>query len=155
MVEDVFLDRSIFLAPPHRFEAGTPHVAGAIGLASAVRYLEEIGMENVHRHEQNILAYAWDKLIKLPGIHLLGPRDLSRRNGLIAFTFSSVHPHDVASFLDEKGIMIRSGDHCARPLHRKLKISASSRMSFYIYNDTDDIDRAVEALERMVKIFGK
>ena len=153
MIQDVGLKTSTFKNPPHRFEAGTPHIAGAIGLAEAIRYAREIGMDKVREHEKLLLAYAQEKLSQIVGIHLLGPMGSEKRSGVISFIFDSIHPHDVGSFLAEDGIMIRVGDHCAKPLHKKLNITASSRISVGIYNDLDDIDAAVESLERMVRVF--
>ena len=153
MIQDVGLKTSTFKDPPHRFEAGTPHIAGAIGLAEAVRYMNEIGMDTIQEHEKNLLAYAGEQLMKIGGIHFLGHTQWKKRSGAISFTFDSIHPHDVGSFLSEDGIMIRVGDHCAKPLHKKLNITASSRISVGIYNDLDDIDAAIESLEKMVKAF--
>ncbi|MEK7083006.1 MAG: SufS family cysteine desulfurase [Patescibacteria group bacterium] len=153
MIQDVGLKTSTFKDPPHRFEAGTPHIAGAIGLAEAIRYMQEIGMEEIRNHEKDLLAYAWKKLATIDGIHLLGPTAPEKRSGVISFIFDRIHPHDVGSFLAQDGIMIRVGDHCAKPLHKKLNITASSRISVGIYNDRDDIDAAVDSLKRLVKAF--
>jgi len=153
MIQDVMLDRATYQDPPLRFEAGTPHIAGAIGLGAAVEYLESIGMENIRNHEKDLLAYAREQLSIIPGMRILGPEDIEKRSGVIAFTIDGIHPHDVGSFLDEQGIMIRVGDHCAKPLHKKLKIPASCRMSFYIYNTREDIDAAVAALASMARMF--
>ncbi len=155
MIEDVHWEYSTFQPPPLKFEAGTPHIAGAIGLGEAVRYLQEIGMEDVRAHEKELIGYALEKLEKVSGFSLLGPRDVQKRSGMITFTIEGIHPHDIGSLLDEKGVMIRSGDHCARPLHKKLKIPASARMSFYLYNDRNDIDRAAEGLCQAAKLFGE
>lgn len=153
MIEDVDLKYSSFQPPPWRFEAGTPHIAGAIGLGAAVKYLEKIGMEKIRSHEKELLAYAGKGLLKIPNLILLGPPEAEKRSGVIAFIIKGIHPHDIGSFLDEDGIMIRVGDHCAKPLHKKLKIAGSSRMSFYIYNDKEDINRAVKSLKKLVKLF--
>lgn len=153
MIQDVGLKTSTFKDPPHRFEAGTPHIAGAIGLAEAIRYMQEIGMEEIRNHEKDLLAYAWSKLIQINGIHLLGPTDIEKRSGVISFIFDGIHPHDVGSFLAQDGVMIRVGDHCAKPLHQKLNITASSRISVGIYNDRDDIEAAIDSLKRLVKAF--
>lgn len=153
MIEDVWLDRAVYAAPPARFEAGTPHIAGAIGLGAAVQYLSGLGMDSVREHEKTLLIFAMERLATIPGVNILGPQDVELRSGVIAFTIEGVHPHDIGSFLDEQGVMIRAGDHCARPLHKKFKIPASCRVSFSVYNDTDDIDRAVSALQQMIKTF--
>ena len=154
MIMDVNLKTSTFQEPPYRFEAGTPHIAGAIGLTAAIRYIESIGLDHVREHDKEMLAYAWERLSAVKGIHLWGPKDVERRSGAIAFVFDGIHPHDVGSFLAEDGIMIRVGDHCAKPLHKKFGVTASSRMSMSIYNDRDDIDMAIAAIKRMVKEFG-
>ena len=153
MIVDVGLRTSTFQDSPHRFEAGTPHIAGAIGLAEAVRYLQETDMNEIREHEKNLLSYAYEKLGTLNGIHLFGPAEQEKRSGSITFTFDAIHPHDVGSFLAQDGIMIRVGDHCAKPLHKKLGVAASSRISISIYNDQDDIDAAVDSLKKMIRAF--
>ncbi len=154
MIEDVYLDRATYASPPHRFEAGTPHVAGVIGLGAAVKYLSALGMDAVRAHEKKLLVYAREQLGGVPGIAFLGPENVEERSGVLSFTIAGIHPHDIGSFCDEKGVMIRVGDHCARPLHKKLKIPASCRASFSVYNDTDDIGRLVGALKQMISAFG-
>ncbi len=154
MIQDVNLKTSTFADPPHRFEAGTPHIAGAIGLGEATRYMQDIGMSAIRAHEKELLAYAWEKLSHIKGIHLFGPNDIEKRSGVISFVINGIHPHDVGSFVAQDGIMIRVGDHCAKPLHKKLGITASSRVSVSIYNDHDDIDALFLSLEKMVKAFG-
>ena len=153
MIHDVYLDRSTFRDPPLRFEAGTPHIAGTIGLGAAVAYLSGLGMERVREHEKKLLQYGMEKLSVIPGVRILGTRDGEKRSGALAFVVEGVHPHDVGSFCSEAGVLIRVGDHCARPLHQKLKISASCRMSLSVYNDTDDIERLAEALQKMRGVF--
>lgn len=153
MIQDVDLKYSSFQSPPWRFEAGTPHIAGAIGLGAAVKYLQKIGMEKVRAHEKELLKFALQKLNKIPGLSVLGPQDTEKRSGVISFIIKGIHSHDIGSFLDEEGIMIRVGDHCAKPLHKKLKISGSSRLSFYVYNDKEDVERAVRSLKKLVKLF--
>ena len=154
MIQDVGLKISTFKDPPHRFEAGTPHIAGAIGLAAAVGYIQEIGMEKIRNHEKELLAYAYEKLLTIKGLHILGPGDSEKRSGVISFTIDGIHPHDIGSFLAQDGIMIRVGDHCAKPLHKKLNLTASSRISVSIYNDHEDIDAAVTSLKKMIRMFG-
>lgn len=153
MIEDVDLKYSVFQLPPWRFEAGTPHIAGAIGLGAAIKYLEKIGMEKVRAHEKKLLIFAMKKLAEVPGLSILGPKDIRKRSGVAAFTIKDIHPHDTGSFLNEEEIMIRVGDHCAKPLHKKFKISASSRVSFCIYNDKEDVEKAVRSLKKLVKLF--
>lgn len=137
---------------PARFEAGTPNIVGAVGLASAIDYLTGLGMDNVRKHEQELLAYAWDRLGKVEGIQIYGPRD--PRTGLIAFNIDDTHPHDVSTVLDAEGVAVRAGHHCAQPLHKWLKAAATNRASFYIYNDEQDIDRLVSALHKVKEMFG-
>ena len=153
MIQDVGLKVSTFKDPPHRFEAGTPHIAGAIGLAEAVRYISEIGMENIRAHEKDLLIYAGEQLMHIKGIHFLGHTQWEKRSGVIAFSFDFIHPHDVGSFLAERGMMIRVGDHCAKPLHKKLNLTASSRISISLYNNHDDIKKCADALTEMVALF--
>lgn len=153
MIEDVDLKYSTFQLPPWRFEAGTPHIAGAIGLGAAIKYLEKIGMEKIREHEKKLLTFAVKKLAEVPGLSILGPKDIRKRSGVVSFVIKNIHPHDVGSFLNEEGIMIRVGDHCAKPLHKKFKIPASSRVSFYIYNDKEDVEKTVKSLKKLVKLF--
>lgn len=137
---------------PAKFEAGTPNIVGAVGLAAAIDYLNALGMENVHQHEQQLLAYAWDRLSQVEGIELYGPRQ--PRTGLIAFNIDDTHPHDVSTVLDAEGVAVRAGHHCAQPLHKWLHTAATNRASFYIYNDEQDIDRLVAALQKVKEMFG-
>lgn len=153
MIRDVNLEYSTFQDPPLKFEAGTPHIAGAIGLGEAVRFLKDIGMADIRAHEKELLTYALARLGEISGFRLLGTKNIELRSGVISFVIEGIHPHDVGSFLGDAGVMIRVGDHCAKPLHKKLKLPASSRMSFYVYNDKDDIDKAIEALQKLVKTF--
>lgn len=153
MIQDVYLDRSTFRAPPARFEAGTPHIAGAIGLGAAVRYLSGLGMGLVREHEKKLLQYGMEKIFALHGARILGTRDAEKRSGVLSFVVDGIHSHDVGSFCSDSGVLIRVGDHCARPLHQKLKIPASCRMSISVYNDTDDVDRLAAALIKMQNVF--
>jgi len=137
---------------PWKYEAGTPHIAGGIGLGAAVDYLMNLGMDRVYEHERRLLAYALDRLKQIPGIRLYGPEE-GPRLGVISFTFEKAHPHDVAHILDEHGIAVRSGHHCAQPLMNRLGMDNTVRASFYIYNDEADVDALVEALQKVVRIF--
>lgn len=137
---------------PARFEAGTPNIVGAVGLSAALDYLSGIGMENIRRHEEELLAYAWDRLGAVEGITMYGPR--SPRTGLIAFNLDDTHPHDVSTVLDAEGVAVRAGHHCAQPLHKWLHAAASNRASFYIYNNEQDIDRLAAALQKVKEMFG-
>ncbi|WP_096183053.1 cysteine desulfurase [Effusibacillus lacus] len=137
---------------PARFEAGTPNIVGAVGLAAAIGYLTDLGMDNVRKHEEDLLAYAWDRLDQVEGIQMYGPRE--PRTGLIAFNIDDTHPHDVSTVLDAEGVAVRAGHHCAQPLHKWLRVAATNRASFYIYNDEQDIDRLVTSLQKVKELFG-
>jgi cysteine desulfurase/selenocysteine lyase len=153
MIEIVELDSSTYAEIPARFEAGTPAIGEAIALAEAVRFLSELGMEAVHKHEQQLTAYLLERLSEVAGLRIYGPRDLNERGGAVAFTLDDVHPHDVAAILDGEGVAVRAGHHCAQPLHRLLDISASVRASVYVYNTPADIDQLVLGLERAKRLF--
>ena len=137
---------------PHKFEAGTPAIAEAIGFGAAVDYLNTVGMDAIARHEQELVAYAIERLEEIPGVKVLGPA-ADKRGGVVAFTLEGIHPHDVAQILDSEGIAIRAGHHCAQPLHQKLGIVASSRASFYIYTQREEIDQLVDGLYKAKAIF--
>ncbi len=151
MIKEVSYGGASWNDLPYKFEAGTPDIAGAIGLGAAIDYLMEIGMENVRKHEQEIVKYALERLSRVKGLKMYGP--LKDRAGLIAFNLADIHPHDLDTVLDEEGVAIRSGHHCAMPLHDKLGIPASARASFYVYTTKQDIDNLVAALERARKVF--
>lgn len=153
MIKEVHEDQTIFTDSPHKFEAGTPHIAGAIGLGAAVDYLISLGMENVRKHEEEITDYALEKLKNINGITLLGPTQAKERGGVITFQLNGIHPHDVAQILDEDNICIRVGFHCAQPLHEYLGIGPTARASFYVYTTREDIDVLVEGLEKVKVIF--
>jgi len=153
MILEVYPDRSTFKAPPWKFEAGTMNIAEEIGLAAAIEYLEELGMRAVRRHEQEITAYAIARLTEA-GATVFGPRDVEQRGGAVSFWFKDIHPHDLAQILDQEGVCIRAGHHCAQPLMRVLGVPATARASFYIYNSNDEVDALVGALERAEAIFG-
>jgi cysteine desulfurase/selenocysteine lyase len=132
---------------PHKFEAGTPNVEGAVGLAAAVEYLEALGMDRVHAHERALVHYATGRLAAVEDLHVLGPEP-ARRGGVVSFTFAGIHPHDLSQFLDADSVCVRAGHHCAQPLMRKLGVAATTRASFYVYSDSGDVDALVQALER-------
>lgn len=152
MISQVWLDRAEWAALPHKFEAGTPNVAGAIGLAAAVEYLQALGMQNVQAHEQRLVAYALARLREIDGVIAYGPPP--PRSGLVAFNLGDIHPHDVSTVLNSEGIAIRAGHHCAQPLADLLGVAATNRASFYIYNTEAEIDRLVAALEYTKEFFG-
>jgi len=138
---------------PHKFEAGTPAIAEAIGFGAAVDYLSQLGMDAVAAHEHAITEYALERLEEIPGVKVFGP-SAEKKGGVAAFTLEGVHPHDVAQILDQDGIAVRAGHHCAQPLHEKFNISATSRASFYIYNTKDEVDLLVNGIYKVKEMFG-
>ena len=154
MIRDVGLHESTWADVPHKFEAGTPPIAEAVGFGAAVEYLEGIGMDEVRRHEVDLTRYALKRLGEIPYLTVYGPSDVEARGGVISFTLGDVHPHDLATILDQSGVAIRAGHHCARPLHRVLKVPATARASLYVYNTREDLDALVDALGEALKLFG-
>jgi cysteine desulfurase/selenocysteine lyase len=152
MIRRVRLEGSTWNELPWKFEAGTPGIAEGIGLGAAVDYLTTLGMGEIHTHEQFIAGYALEALSEIAGLRLLGP-PVAQRGGVVAFTLEGVHPHDISQLLDQDGIAIRAGHHCAMPLHQRLGIPASARASFYLYTTTDEVDRLVTGLDRVRKVF--
>lgn len=153
MVEFVRDETTTWNQLPHKFEAGTPNAADAVGLAAAVEYLDAIGMDEVLRHERSLVAEASTRLAEIEGVTVFGP-PAAERSGVVSFTLGDVHPHDLATILDGDGICIRAGNHCAQPLMRRLDVSATARASFYVYNDTSDIDALVGGVMKAKEIFG-
>ena len=153
MIREVFLDHSTWNDVPYKFEAGTVNVADAIGLGAAIDYLNALGMEKVREHEVRLLEYALQSLAEVKGFHQYGPLHSKERAGVISFNFADVHPHDLATILDEEGIAIRSGHHCAQPLMRWLDVAATSRASFYVYNSYDDVDALKAGLKKAGSVF--
>jgi cysteine desulfurase / selenocysteine lyase len=154
MIEVVRMEGSTFLPPPQRFEPGVPAVAEAAGLAAAVDYLSALGMGNVAAHEESLTAHALDALRELPGLRILGPDTTKDRGGAVAFEVAGVHPHDVGQVLDELGIAVRTGHHCAWPLHRKLGVQASTRATFYVYNTHAEVDALADGIRYAQRFFG-
>lgn len=154
MIREVHFDKVTWAGIPHRFEPGTPNIAGVVGFAAAIDYLENIGMDKIRQHEIEITRYALEKLSKIDKLDIQGPTDPDIRGAAISFTDHNVHPHDISTFLDSKGIAIRAGHHCAQPLLRILGKVATARASFYIYNDETDVDKLVEAIIEMKEYFG-
>lgn len=138
---------------PWRFEGGTPNIAGAIGLAAAIRYLQAIGLDKIRDHERALTAYALDQLKAIPGLTIYGPQDAAQRGGVIAFTLNGVHPHDLATVLDTQQVAVRAGQHCAQPLMQRLGVVATARASFYLYNGQADVDRLVAAVNEAKEFF--
>ncbi len=137
---------------PHKFEAGTPAIAEAVGLEAAVDYLEALGMTQIAGHEHAVVEYALERLEEVPGLKILGPA-ANKRGGVVSFTFDGIHPHDVAQILDRYGVAVRAGHHCAQPLHERLGITASTRASFYLYSLKEEVDALVDALYEVKKVF--
>lgn len=154
MIREVHFDRVTWNDIPHRFEAGTPNIASVIAFDRALTYLEKLGMDNVRDHEKELTGYAINRLLELDGLTIQGPVDPDLRGGAISFTDPNIHPHDMSTFLDSKGIAIRAGHHCAQPLMRVMGKVATARASLYIYNDEADIDALVDALREMRRYFG-
>jgi len=153
MISKVVLEKSSWNELPWKFEAGTPDIAGAIGLGAAVDYLSKIGMENVRKHEIKLTEHAIKKLSEIPDVTIYGPLDAKVRGGVVAFNVGPAHAHDVASILDSEGVAIRSGHHCAQPLMEFLQIESAARASFYIYNTEEEVDRLVEGIGKVKKVF--
>jgi len=154
MIRMVGREESTWAEIPHKFEAGTPNIAGAIALGAAADFLDEVGFDAIAEHERELLSYALERLDDLGGIRVYGPTDLNERSGVISFTLGDAHPHDISTILDSRGIAIRAGHHCAQLVMQHFGISATARASFYLYNSTDDVDRLVEGLASVKEIFG-
>lgn len=155
MIREVHTTGASWKDLPYKYEAGTPNVSGAIGLGAAVDYLRGIGMQNVHDYEKELTSYALDRMRQVEGLTIYGPMDVGRRVGVVSFNLGDIHPHDLASILDEEGVAIRSGHHCAQPLMEFLELPATSRASFYIYNTKEEVDVFVDALEKARKLFAR
>src|SRR3954462_2236720 len=154
MIEIVRLTGSTYAPPPHRFEAGTPPIAQAVGLATAASYLRAVGMDQIAAHEKEITGYALEGLATVPGLQIIGPSVPVDRGGAISFTLGDIPPHDVSQLLDSRGIAVRGGHHCARPLHERFGVQSSTRASFYLYTTKAEIDALVEGLNYTVRFFG-
>ena len=153
MIETVTMESATYLGAPKRFEAGVPNMAQAIGLGAAVDYLNAIGLEEIHAHEVELTRRALDGLQSIKGLSVIGPKDLEMRGGVVSFAVEGVHPHDLGQALDQYGIAVRTGHHCAWPLMRRFKTVATTRASFYLYNDFDEIEALVDGVERARKYF--
>jgi len=151
MIVSVTLEKSAFKKAPHRFEAGTPNIAGAIGLAAAIDYIEQIGRPIIFEHDTHLAHYAAERLAELPGMRIFGPTE--QRGALVGFVMDAAHPHDLTTFADQYGLALRGGHHCNQPLMRRFGIPGTTRASFYFYNTTEEIDRMIEILEAAVRFF--
>jgi cysteine desulfurase/selenocysteine lyase len=152
MISEVHADRSSYKDAPWKFEAGTPAIGEAVGLGAAIDYLQDLGMEAVRDHERELGEYAMSRLVEA-GAKVFGSADPAKRGGAISFWYRDVHPHDLAQVLDQEGVCVRAGHHCAQPLMRQLGVPATARASFYVYNTTDDVDRLIEALSKAQEVF--
>jgi len=153
MIREVHKYETTWNDLPYKFEAGTPNIADVVGLGAAIDYLTKIGMENIRQHEIELTRYAIHKLSQVKGLQIYGTKDISKRGGVISFNFADVHPHDVAQIIDEEGIAVRSGHHCAQVLMERLNVAATSRASFYIYNTKNDVDALVNSLNKVARLF--
>ncbi|MEK9680175.1 MAG: aminotransferase class V-fold PLP-dependent enzyme, partial [Rhodospirillaceae bacterium] len=152
MIEQVTFEKTTYREAPARFEAGTPAIVEAVGLAAAVDYFDAVGVEKVAAHEQALLSYATDRLSEIDGLTIYGKA--ANKAGIISFTLEDVHPHDIGTIIDSRGVAVRAGHHCAQPLMDRFDIAATARASFGMYNTTDDVDVLVEALIYAKGIFG-
>ena len=154
MIEVVTMEKTTFAAPPQRFEAGTQMTSQVVGLGAAVKFLSEIGMENIHAHEQDLTAYALQKLTAIEGLRIIGPAEPENRGAAIAFEVEGIHPHDLGQVLDDHGVSIRVGHHCAWPVHRTMGVQSTARASFYLYNTRDEVDALADAIVAAKNFFG-
>ena len=153
MIKTVHLRSFVPNSIPHKFEAGTPAIAEAVGFGAAVAYLTKVGMDVVAAHEQEMVIYALERLEEIPGVKVFGP-SAAKKGGVAAFTLEGVHPHDVAQILDRSGVAVRAGHHCAQPLHERFGITATTRASFYLYSLKEEVDKLVDGIYQVKKIFG-
>ncbi|MDK8837077.1 MULTISPECIES: cysteine desulfurase [Corynebacterium] len=154
MIEIVKMEQTTFAEPPTRFEAGTQMTSQVVGLGAAVKFLEEVGMDNIHAHEKKLTERALRQLKEIPGLRIIGPETTENRGGAISFTVDGVHPHDLGQVLDDHGVSIRVGHHCAWPLHRACGAQSTARASFYLYNTEEEVDKLVEAIKAAREFFG-
>jgi cysteine desulfurase/selenocysteine lyase len=155
MISVVRPDASTWADVPHKFEAGTPNIADVIAFGAALDYLRALGMKNVRDHEKDITAAAIDALLAVEGIRVHGPLDVEKRGGAVSFTVDGIHPHDISTIVDQYGVAIRAGHHCAQLLMRRLQVPATNRASFYIYNHTGEVDALIDALDHAFRIFDR
>jgi cysteine desulfurase/selenocysteine lyase len=154
MIDEVTMERSTYAAPPHKYEAGTPPITQAVGLGAAVDYLTDLGMDAIHEHEVALTGYLLDGLSSVPGLRIIGPPTNEARGGAVSFVLDGIHPHDVGQLLDESGVAVRVGHHCARPACLRFGIPATSRASLHLYSDTSDVDALITGLDKVRSFFG-
>ena len=153
MIETVTMENSTYLDAPKRFEAGVPNMAQAVGLAAAITYLQKIGIENIHEHEMRLTKMAIDGLVQIDGVSIIGPKDLINRGAVVSFAVDGIHPHDIGQALDQYGIAVRTGHHCAWPLMKRFNSVATTRASFYLYNDLADVEALLDGVNRAINFF--
>ena len=153
MIETVTMEKSTYLDAPKRFEAGVPNMAQAVGLATALTYLQKIGIENIHEHEMQLTKVAIDGLVQIDGVSIIGPKDLNNRGAVVSFAVEGIHPHDIGQALDQYGIAVRTGHHCAWPLMKRFNSVATTRASFYLYNDLADVEALLDGVNRAINFF--
>ena len=151
MILSVSYEKATYKAPPYRFEAGTPNIAGAIGLGAAIDYIESIGREHIFDHDRQLVMYAMEGMMAVPGIRILGPLD--QRGGLVSFVMDAAHPHDLTTYADQAGLALRGGHHCTQPLMRKFRLPGTTRASFYFYNTREEVDRMIDILHAAQRFF--
>ena len=154
MIDSVTMENATWATAPQRFEGGVPNIGGAVALAAAIDYLEAIGISNIQEHETKLVGILIDGLNAIPGVNIFGPKDLIDRGGTVSFTVEGIHPHDLGQFLDDKGIAVRTGHHCAWPLAKKFNLTATTRASFYLYNDESDVAALLSRIKDAQKFFG-
>jgi cysteine desulfurase/selenocysteine lyase len=154
MILDVWIDKATYNEIPYKFEAGTPPIIEVVGLGAAIDYLNSIGMKAIRDHEVELTAYGLDKIGSIPGLRIYGPDDADKKGGVLSFNFGEVHAHDVGTICDSKGVAVRAGHHCAKPLMRRFDVPATTRASFYLYNTKEEIDRLAEALDEVTSVLG-
>ncbi|HEX5513113.1 MAG TPA: aminotransferase class V-fold PLP-dependent enzyme, partial [Gammaproteobacteria bacterium] len=145
-------DKTEYADPPQRFEAGTPHIVGVIGLGAAIDYVNTIGLDHIAAHEHELLLYATERMAAIEGLRIVGTA--ADKAGVVSFVMSQAHPHDIGTILDQDGIAIRAGHHCAQPLMQRFNVPATARASFAMYNTREEIDALVQSLEKVVRLFG-
>ena len=155
MIEIVKMEKTTFAPAPQRFEAGTQMTSQVVGLGAAVEFLNEVGMDAIHAHEQELTAYALEQMQGIEGLQIAGPLTAEQRGGAISFTVDGVHPHDLGQVLDSEGVAIRTGHHCAWPAHRGLNLQSTSRASFYLYNTKEEVDTLVAAIGKAKEFFAR
>lgn len=153
MIREVNIQNTTFANIPDKLEAGTPDIAGIVSLGAAIEYIKSTDIENIQKHEKRLIQYAIQELKKMGGVTIYGPQNIEKRGGVISFNINGVHPHDIAQILGDVNVCIRAGHHCAMPLHKRLGIHASARISFYLYNDESDIDSFIKGLKKVKRMF--